>query len=247
MPRARDLGTVASLAGGLLLLFVCRDLAFAPYLDFFRQGLLSAVNTTQQPSGASSASVLAVQVAGLREIIEVILLASLPALAGAVLATVLVHVVRLRGAIAWTAPGPRFDRLNPARQLHTLFSISTLIELVKSLLKAFMLLACLGLVVRMALPALVHVPRLDPSGIVATLERLLIQTLTPVLGVFVLIAVIDTWYQLEHWRRQLRMTPEELRREQRDDEGDPQLRAQARAALQSAATARDPPHESRHH
>lgn len=232
LPRARDLGVVASLAGGLLLLFVYRDAALAPYIEFVRQSLLSAVTSAQQPHAARPVALSSALATDWKRGIEVVVLASLPALGGAVFASVLAHTIRLRGVMAWTAPAPRSDRLNPATQFRTLFSVSTSVELLKSMFKACVLLVCLGLVIRMALPALVHVPRLDPAGIVAALERLLIQTLTPVLGVFLWVAALDTGYQLRRWRGQLRMTPEEVRREQRDDQGHPQWRAQIRAGMQ---------------
>lgn len=235
---------VVSLVGGLSLLLAFRDVAFASYIEFVRQTLQSAVTSAQHLATAQSVLLPSALAMGLRNGMGVVLLASLPALAGAVFASVLVHTARLRGAIAWTAPAPQFDRLNPTTQLRALFSASTWVELIKSLFKAFVLLAWLGLVIRLALPALVHVPRLDPSGIIAALERLLVQTLTPVLGVFMLVAVLDTAYQLRRWRRQLRMTPEEVRREQRDDEGHPQWRAQIRAEMQSSAASSNPANNS---
>lgn len=65
---------------------------------------------------------------------------------------------------------------------------------------------------------------LSPSDFAATLSGLLVKMGLAIIGYFLTLAAADLFYQRWKTERDLRMTPEEVRREQKETEADPELK-----------------------
>lgn len=136
------------------------------------------------------------------------------------------------------AMAPDFTRLNPVSGLQRMLSWNSLAELGKSLLKAALLTAVAWWVGMALVGDILQLARL-PLG--AALERsggILGLTALALLGAMLLVAAIDVPYQLWSYGRKLRMTRDELRREMKETEGDPQLKARVRSLQREAARRR---------
>ena len=147
------------------------------------------------------------------------------------------------GAVAFLQVGPglspvrfRLERLDPRRGLRRLASSAALGRAVLGIGKAAVLVGALAAAGRAAAPALAALPRSGPSGLWRAL---------PILGGLALRAAAlllafgaaDLLLARARHRRDLRMTRHEVRREQREDEGDPSVRAERRRSQRAAAEA----------
>jgi len=176
--------------------------------------------------GSGVASGRALAEAG-RLLVGASLAVALPAMAGGALAGLL--------AAGWSpstaALAPRLERLSPAAGLRRMFSPRALGEMGRSVLLAALLLP---LPLAEALGALPDILRLPSAESPATAFRLLRPAGTAVwtraLVVLLLLGVVELLWARRRHRRSLRMTREEVRREHRDEEGDPRHRAHRRAA-----------------
>ncbi len=133
---------------------------------------------------------------------------------------------------------PKFDRINPISGLGRIFSMRSLVELVKAIAKTIVIGGVAALIIwhnKEEVMALLTVP--VDSGISQTGEYLAMSFLLTV-GAMALIAVIDVPFQIWEHAKQLRMTKEEIRKEHKEDEGDPFVKARIRGLQREAARRR---------
>lgn len=133
---------------------------------------------------------------------------------------------------------PKFDRINPFKGLGRIFSVNSLVELVKAILKTVLIGSVAALVIwhnKEAVMALLIVP--VDLGISRTGDFLAMSFLL-IVGAMILVVVIDVPYKIWEHAKQLRMTKEEIRKENKDSEGDPFVKARIRGLQREAARRR---------
>ncbi|GAB4057464.1 flagellar biosynthesis protein FlhB [Uliginosibacterium sediminicola] len=129
-------------------------------------------------------------------------------------------------------------RLNPVSGFARLFSMNGLVELLKAVLKSAFILGVAGLLMwryRYDLLGLMAMP-LDTG--LFTFSRMLALTALALTACLALVAAADVPYQLWHYFHELRMTKEEVKRESKESEGDPQMKGKIRARMAQMARRR---------
>ncbi len=118
---------------------------------------------------------------------------------------------------------PKFDRLDPAAGLGRLFSSTRLFAVLRSLLAGVITLGLAWqLLVGHAVDLARTIGRERSIGTVVSELAMGLAWRAAVLGL--VLGVLDLLVSKRAWRRRLRMSPEEVKREHRDAEGDPQLK-----------------------
>lgn len=133
---------------------------------------------------------------------------------------------------------PDFKRLNPVNGLKRIFSSRGLVELIKAIAKVCVIGGVAAAVIwshKQDVLDLVSMP-LDTSLI--SMGNLIVLTFMLIVGAMLLIVVIDVPFQLWNHARQLRMSREDLRKEAKEDEGDPQVKARIRSMQREMARRR---------
>ncbi len=133
---------------------------------------------------------------------------------------------------------PKFDRINPIKGFGRIFSMRSLVELVKAIAKTIVIGGVAALIIwnnKEEVMALLTVP--VDSGISQTGEYLAMSFLLTT-GAMALIVVIDVPFQIWEHAKQQRMTKEEVRKEHKEDEGDPFVKARIRGLQREAARRR---------
>lgn len=154
-----------------------------------------------------------------------------PALGGAMLGAAAAGLATSGWAPSVAVLTPRLERLDPFAGLKRLFTWRTLTELGRSLLVALLLGGVLVAGAWSLLPSALRLPALDASGAGFILLRpsalgLWWRALLLAIG----IGLVDLMLARRRHRHSLRMSRDELRREHREQEGDPRHRAHRRAA-----------------
>ncbi len=160
-------------------------------------------------------------------------------LLGVIFVVALVSPMLLSGwLVSGKAFSPKFSRLNPIKGLSNIFSKTGLAELGKAIGKVILIMgvaawvtwgqveATMGLVIEPLPAAIVHGARIMGVCFLA------------VVGSLALIAAIDVPFQIWHHHSQLKMTREDLRQEAKEQEGDPQVKAQIRSQQREMARKR---------
>lgn len=133
---------------------------------------------------------------------------------------------------------PDFKRINPLSGLGRMFSKRSLIELVKALGKALVIGGVAALLMwhqRDAILSLLSQP-LDTG--IEHMGNLLWLSFFIIVGSMILIVGIDVPFQIWQHAEQLKMTKEEVRKEMKETEGDPYMKAHIRSLQREAARRR---------
>jgi type III secretion protein U len=139
-----------------------------------------------------------------------------------------VSAIQVGGAFSTTPLVPDIARLNPVEGLKRIFSLRTLFELVRLLVKLLALALILGILARAQLPLLAQAERIPLVSWLLIGGRHLETLLVLCCLVFGVVALGDLAYQRWDYMRRHRMTKDEVRREYKEREGDPILRGRRR-------------------
>lgn len=168
--------------------------------------------------------------AALHQALFLLVRASAPALGGALLAAALAGVAASGWAPSSAVLVPRLARLDPLAGLRRIVSWRLVGELGRSLLVAVLLLSVLTAGAWTLLPPALRLPALPSPGAAFLLlgpeaARVWVRALLLAAG----LGALDLLLARGRHRRSLRMSRDEVRREQREQEGDPRHRAHRRA------------------
>ena len=167
-----------------------------------------------------------------------ILLAFMPFFAVTVVATIAGKLLLGGWNLSWKPLSPDLKKFNPITGLKRIVSLNGLVELIKALLKVALLGGIAVAVIwifRNEMFGLVSEPL--ESGI-SHFSELLFTTTLFLVSAMLLIVAIDVPFQLWNYGKGLRMTKEEVKREAKESEGDPYIKARIRALQREASRKR---------
>jgi flagellar biosynthesis protein FlhB len=133
---------------------------------------------------------------------------------------------------------PEISKISPIKGFGRLFSMRSIVEFVKGILK-IVIIGAVGTMILM--PFFGSVDHMVGLPIPVALEEVKILTMKLMIGILVVlfvIAVLDLLYQRYEHFKQMRMTKQELKDEYRQSEGDPHVKAKLRQLRQERARAR---------
>lgn len=136
------------------------------------------------------------------------------------------------------ALGFKWERLNPGKGLKRVFGWSGLLELVKALVKFILLTGVAVLVFRSMSDDLM---RLGLGSVTQGLSQgaeMLLWLFLWLAAALIVVALVDVPFQLWDHARKLRMTLQEIKEEQKETEGSPEVRGRLRGMQQELARKR---------
>jgi flagellar biosynthetic protein FlhB len=136
------------------------------------------------------------------------------------------------GVFSFETMLPKFDKLNPIQGLKNIFSKKQLIELVKSSAKIFAGSYVVYGALRDGARLMVLSPRVGVEGIFAVMGELMFQIALRLGLLFLAFSIFDVWWQRRLFLKEMRMTKEEVKREFKETEGDPQYKSRRRELYQ---------------
>lgn len=221
IPRSVELNSAFVLLFGVFILSLGGTALVSGLAEVFRNTLLM--------SGTTTLTLTSLHGMATRGIISV----------GALLAPVILGIMVVGLAVAYVQVGfmyspdvmrPKFDKMNPITGIQKiLISRRSLMELAKSLVKV----GLVGMVAWWAIqdtiaesPALVQT---DVAGLFGYIGQSAFSLGLRTGLVFMVLAVVDFFYQRYEYEREMRMSKEELKEETKATEGDPAVKGRVRA------------------
>ncbi|MBX3664092.1 MAG: flagellar type III secretion system protein FlhB [Burkholderiales bacterium] len=133
---------------------------------------------------------------------------------------------------------PNFSKLNPLKGLARMFSGHALAELGKALAKAGVIGCVAALVIWSQVDEFTALLTLPLESGISRMGRIVVWSLAAVAAGMVLIVAIDVPLQLWRHTSKLRMTKEDVRKEMKESEGDPHIKAAIRQQQREMAKRR---------
>lgn len=165
-------------------------------------------------------------------------MAILPILAVAVAGGVAMNLLQVGFLFSSKALQPKLDRLNPLKGLKRIFSVHTLFELGKALLKVILI----GVIAYGKYTAAVErfgaSAGMDPAEAIGLVWFLITDTGLAVGLALLLLAGLDYFYQWWKYEKDLRMTKYEVKLEYKQQEGDPQVKGRIKQKQRQMAMLR---------
>jgi flagellar biosynthesis protein FlhB len=229
VPRSRELATFAVLLASVGVIAFLGLFMFQGLASVMR-GALSFDRADLEGSAMLGRNLMD---AGLEGVIIL-----LP-LAGAVVVAAVASNLMVSGWIFSTqALTPNFSKLNPMKGLARMFSWHALVELFKALFKGALIAGVAGWMIWYQRDGILSLAAEPLESAMTHFGQITVLTFLAAAGAYALIVVMDVPFQLWDYQRQMRMTKEEVRQEQKEMEGDPQIKARIRSLQREAARRR---------
>lgn len=140
--------------------------------------------------------------------------------------------------ISWKAVGLKPERLDPVKGLLNKFTLASLVELVKSIVKLLVIFLLAWLAVRGEMHHINHLYDNSVSQILLYISKIAFKIFIWVILPMVAVAVADYMYQKWQFDEKIKMTKQEIKEEYKESEGDPQVKSRIRALQMEAAKKR---------
>jgi flagellar biosynthetic protein FlhB len=227
--RSRELVTFVMLATGMTVLWFMGGLMVGHLGSALRNGLQF------ERASAFDASHMRVQAGtavlhGLR--------ALLPLLALMLVAALVAPMLLGGWLLSSKSLAPNFSKMNPIAGIGRMLSTETLAELVKTIVKSLLVGGVAWWVISGNVASIMALMSEPVHAALSHTLRLVASSCALIIGSLLLVAGIDVPYQLWSHHRKLRMSHEDLRQEQKENDGDPQVKAQIRRQQQQMAKRR---------
>ncbi|MBI2605025.1 MAG: flagellar biosynthesis protein FlhB [Deltaproteobacteria bacterium] len=169
---------------------------------------------------------------------KVLAMAFLPVAGAAVILGTLTSVVQSGFIFATETLQPDFDRVNPISGFKRLFSLKSLVEGAKSVLKFAVLIGAVYSVIKARIFIIPNTVALDTRQLLAYIGDIAMRAFG-VAGILLLAAAgIDYFIQWRRHRRMAMMSKSEAKHELKEREGDPQIKARIRSIQREVARKR---------
>ncbi|MFS8371395.1 EscU/YscU/HrcU family type III secretion system export apparatus switch protein [Acetobacter indonesiensis] len=129
---------------------------------------------------------------------------------------------------------PKFERINPVNGFQRIFSLRNIIDGLKIVLKFTAVLCTLVLVVQSDLQSLVHLPACGPNCVPGAVRAMVWPVLLSAIFCFLVLGCLDLGAQRLLFRREMRMTRTEQKKEQKNSEGNPLIKRAQRQERRAA-------------
>jgi flagellar biosynthetic protein FlhB len=219
IPTSTELGTAAILLGAALSL----RFAMPPMAGDLTAYLGDALR--QLTIATDRAALVGLLITGGREAVLLTLV-----LAGGISLLVLLATgVQGRGTLSLTPIEPKWSRLDPIANGQRLLSPKALVDLLKAVGKLVLVGTVAGVVLSDAWPELMDLGAQGPAGLVTSVGRHVGRLVLLAALAYVGLAAGDYGWQWWQQQQQLRMTKDEVKRELKQSDGDPLLKARMRS------------------
>ena len=219
IPRSREAQSFAVLLGGVAGLAIFSGWFVSAFRTIFNETFGARRETFFDPT------------AMVRVFTRVIIEIALPVICyGAV-----VFVCALIGSIAigglsFSQEGlmPKFQRINPLSGIKRIFSMQSIVELVKSVLKVVCIGAGAYIFIKLEFESIMTLPSLVMPEAQSEAMGIFFKILIGVVCAMIPIVLIDVPYQKWHHINELKMTKQEIKDEMKDTEGKPEVKNRIR-------------------
>ena len=134
---------------------------------------------------------------------------------------------------------PDLKKVNPANALKNIFSKKNLVELLKSLVKIAVLGTAVAHVVWTGMPSLMGVVHCGLGCLMPVFGALFTELVVYVSLAFIVVAVADYAFQKLSYIKNLKMSKDEVKREYKESEGNPEVKSRRRSLFQELISSQE--------
>lgn len=212
---AKSTEVVMTISGAIILATVCLALpSLKSWLeDLFRAIFQAITDDTRDPA-----------LPCLHLAVKVLCIAVAPVTLASIFSVILANVGQFGFLLSFNPLKPEVSKINPVEGLKRIFSMKTLFEFVKSLVKILVLGAAVFWSIRIFIGQLVLLAFEGLAGLMQCVSHIFIFFCSVILLIWILLSVVDFLMQKRLHTKQLMMTRDEIKREHKETEGNPEIK-----------------------
>ncbi len=169
------------------------------------------------------------------DVIKYSALAVVPLLIAVFLAGLVSNLAQVGFFISWKAIEPKGSKIDPIKGFGRIFSMKSVFDLVKSILKISIIFFLAYFAVKSELDNLLRLYDNDVQNIVLFILKVSFKIFVWILIAMIILAVIDYLYQKWDFEQKIKMTKQEVKDEMKQSEGDPHVKSRIRQLQADAA------------
>lgn len=161
-----------------------------------------------------------------------------PIMVSVFVAAVLGNVLQIGFMFSSESVSPQFSKIDPIKGFQRLFSLRSIVELVKSILKVCIVGLVAYLVVKNEIDNMLPLMEESVWGTMIYFGKVCFKILLATTIILVILAILDYIYQRWEYEKSLRMTKQEIKDEYKNTEGDPLIKSRIRRLQREIAQKR---------
>jgi len=158
----------------------------------------------------------------------IMILTVLPVLFAVFLTAATVELLQVGILFTTKTLSPDLNKINPVKGFKRVFSLKSLVELVKGFVKTLIIGYIVYTVLRDNMLEIIATIREPPAGAFLLVGQLVLTISKKVAAAMIIIAGIDYFYQRWEFEKSLRMSKQEVKDEYKQTEGDPLIKSKQR-------------------
>lgn len=167
-----------------------------------------------------------------------VLIIGLPLFAVAVMVAFTVNIVQVKWQVTTKPLKPKFDKFNPIKGMKRIFSKDKIFELVKSVVKIALIFYIAYSELRKKAGAVVLLYDFSLNQAIRFIGDFIINLGIKMSAFYLIIGVTDYIYQKIKFKKDLRMTKQEVKDEYKQQEGDPQVKGKIKSKMREVSQRR---------
>ena len=167
-----------------------------------------------------------------------ILLVALPFMLVAFAIGFITNLVQVKWKITTKPLQPKLSKLNPIKGFKKIFSTRKLFDLVKAIAKIGIIAGVVYVYFLGYTASFFTLYDMSLSQAIGLLGNTIVEVGLRIAAVYIVIAAVDYVYQKRKFRKDMRMTKQEVKDEYKNTEGDPQIKGQQRRRMMQASQRR---------
>lgn len=163
--------------------------------------------------------------------VKVLAFMVLPIFAIVFMTALIIELVQVGVLISGKPLKPQLERIHPIKGAKRVFSLKSLVELVKSTVKTIIVGMVVYDTIRDNLPAIIYSVKNPIANALVLAGVLLITIAKKAAAAMVVVAFIDYFYQRWEFEKSLRMSKQEVKDEYKQTEGDPLIKGKQKQKM----------------
>lgn len=144
--------------------------------------------------------------------------------------------------VKWKPTGkplqPKFSKLNPVNGFKRIISLNSFVELIKAFAKIGVIVYAVYSYLKNNAPSIFLLYDLSLNQAIAQIGSLVVNLGFRISIFYMIVAVLDYVYQKVKFKKDMKMTKQEVKDEYKNQEGDPQIKSKQRQRMQEASRRR---------
>jgi len=133
---------------------------------------------------------------------------------------------------------PKFSRMNPVSGMKRMFSLRSIVELLKSIVKVTIISSVVYLKIKSNFLSVVRTPFLSLNDSLSWIGNFIYDITISIAIYMAVFSVADYFYQWWEYEKDIRMTKQEVKDEYKQTEGDPQIKSRIKDVQRKLAAMR---------